>query len=132
MKSYVLDSYAVLAFLKKERNWEKVQNILFMAIEEKAILYISAVNYGEIFYTSLRTEGAVKTDSIMAAVDTLPINIISADRQMAMVAGEYKSRGGISYADCFAAALAKLNTAVVITGDKEFKEVEDDVNIFWI
>ena len=132
MKKYILDSFAVLAFLKKEKNWETVQDILFMAVDEKATLSICAVNYGEIYYTSLRTEGPTKTDSIMAAVDTLPISIMSADRELTMLAGEFKSRGGISYADCFVAALAKQQTAIVVTGDKEFKGVESEVDVLWI
>ncbi|MBI2339278.1 MAG: PIN domain-containing protein [Deltaproteobacteria bacterium] len=35
----------------------------------------------------------------------------------------------MSYADCFAAALAKMKKAELITGDKEFKEVEGDIKI---
>jgi len=38
----------------------------------------------------------------------------------------------MSYADCFAAALAKYRRVVLVTGDKEFKEVEKDVKILWL
>ena len=36
------------------------------------------------------------------------------------------------YADYFAAALAKLRKAELVTGDKEFKQVEGEVKILWI
>jgi len=38
----------------------------------------------------------------------------------------------MSYADCFAAAAALMNKATLITGDKEFGEVEGEINIEWI
>jgi predicted nucleic acid-binding protein len=43
-----------------------------------------------------------------------------------------KAHKKMSYADCFAAALAKLKKAELVTGDKEFKEVEKEVKILWI
>jgi ribonuclease VapC len=42
------------------------------------------------------------------------------------------ARGQIAYADCFAAALAKLHKAELVTGDHEFKLLEGDVRILWV
>jgi ribonuclease VapC len=36
------------------------------------------------------------------------------------------------YADCFAAALARMRRAELVTGDEDFKMVEKDVKILWI
>jgi predicted nucleic acid-binding protein len=44
----------------------------------------------------------------------------------------FKARGNISYADCFAAALAKGLGAEVLTGDKEFKVLEGEIGITWL
>jgi predicted nucleic acid-binding protein len=38
----------------------------------------------------------------------------------------------MSYADCFAAALAKERKSDLVTGDKEFKQVEGEVSIRWL
>ena len=38
----------------------------------------------------------------------------------------------MAYADCFAAALAKLRNVEVVTGDPEFKEVDGDVKVAWL
>ncbi|MBI2851007.1 MAG: hypothetical protein HYX80_08225 [Chloroflexi bacterium] len=40
----------------------------------------------------------------------------------------------IAYADCFAAALAKLKGATIVTGDPEFKHLEaaSVVSIAWL
>jgi hypothetical protein len=38
----------------------------------------------------------------------------------------------MSYARCFAAALAKLRKADLVAGKDEFKQVEEDVKALWI
>jgi len=38
----------------------------------------------------------------------------------------------VSYADCFAAALAKDRKAELVTGDREFKQVEGEGSIRWL
>jgi predicted nucleic acid-binding protein len=38
----------------------------------------------------------------------------------------------MSYADCFAAALAKSRKAELVTGDKEFKQVESEITVRWL
>ena len=48
------------------------------------------------------------------------------------IAGDLKARHRISYADCFAAALAKDRKADLVTGDKEFKKIEGDVSVHWL
>jgi len=35
-------------------------------------------------------------------------------------------------ADCFAAALAKIRKAELVTGEPEFKQVESEIKIFWL
>ena len=38
----------------------------------------------------------------------------------------------MSYADCFAAALAKEKKTELLTGDKEFKQAEGEIKIHWL
>jgi predicted nucleic acid-binding protein len=65
-------------------------------------------------------------------ISTLPIVIISADLDLAKQAAEFKASRKMSYADCFAAALAKLRNAELVTGDREFRQVENEVKIQWL
>ena len=37
-----------------------------------------------------------------------------------------------SYPDCYAAALAALRDAAVVTGDPEFKRIEAEVKVQWL
>ena len=51
---------------------------------------------------------------------------------LARQAGTFKSKNRMSFADCFAASLAKEHKADLVTGDKEFKQVEGDIRIVWL
>jgi hypothetical protein len=47
-------------------------------------------------------------------------------------AAELKAEYAISYAGCFALACAFEQSAILVTGDPEFKKVTPSVNIHWI
>lgn len=128
----ILDAYGLLVFLEKEAGFEKVRSIFVNAVEKDNNLLMSSVNYGEVYYIILRECGQEKLNEIEKIITTLPIDIINVDIQLAREAARFKATKKISYADCFAAALAKLHKGEVITGDKEFKTLEDEVKILWI
>ena len=93
---------------------------------------MSVINFGEVYYNILSEYGQEKVNEIEKIIRTLPIDIIDVDIVLAKEAARYKAFKKISYADCFAAALAKINGAELITGDKEFKDVENEIKILWI
>jgi uncharacterized protein len=132
MKHFVLDSFALLVFFEKQKDWEKVENYLLQANSKKIHLSMSLINYGEIYYITAQNEGIEKAELVIELVNRLPITIEEPDKKLTLDAALIKSRGGISYADCFAASLAKKHNAKLITGDKEFKKLEGEINIIWI
>lgn len=60
------------------------------------------------------------------------IELVDADWDIAHDAGRFKAKHRMSFADCFAAALAKQKKAHLVTGDKEFKQVEPDLSVIWL
>ena len=128
----VLDSHALMVFLEKEPGYEKMQQIFVQAAEKDTHLLMSAVNYGEIYYIVLRECGKDKSAEIEKVIEALPIKIVDVDIALAKEAGKLKAVKKMSYADCFAAALAKSHKAELITGDKEFEEVKHDIKILWL
>ena len=86
---------------------------------------------GEVFYITLREAGHERANQVAHLILTLPIQVISVDLELAKKAVEFKASKKMSYADCFAAALAKLRNVELVTGDKEFKQVEGEVKVFW-
>ena len=58
--------------------------------------------------------------------------MVDVNIELTRIAARFKAKGGISYADCFAAALAKQHKATLLTGDPEFKQLEDEISISWL
>ena len=132
MKSSVLDSYAVLAFLFQERGHEKVLALFDKASESDKTLFIAAPNWAEVRYMVERKVGLGKWNEVRHKLLGLPIEIVPADQAMAELAGEIKTSNKMSMADCFAAALAKQRKLEIYTGDPEFKSVEKEIKVVWI
>ena len=128
----VLDAHGLLVFLEKEAGYEKVEQSFVAAVEKDKYLLMSSVNFGEVYYIVLRECGHEKAHEIEKIIMTLPIEIVDVDIHLAREAARFKAAHKISYADCFAAALAKLHKGEIITGDKEFKAVENEIKIAWL
>ena len=132
MRRSVLDSYAVLAFLFKEKGYEKVVAVLEKASESDKPLLIAAPNWAEIRYQVERKAGGDAWLRTREKLLGLPIEVVSADQELAEQAGEIKAHRKMSLADCFAAALARARKADLFTGDPEFRAVEKELRIIWL
>jgi len=62
----------------------------------------------------------------------MSIEIVDADWQLTHQVAAFKVKRNISYAESFAAALAKNRKAELITGDKELHALEGEIKIAWI
>ena len=132
MKNSVLDSYAVLAFLFQEKDYEKVLDLFEKAAQADQPLLIAAPNWAEVRYIVERKVGAARWHEARHKLLGLPLEVVPADQSLAELAGEIKAAKSISLADCFAAALAKQEKADLYTGDPEFRSVEKDVKLVWL
>ncbi len=132
IKRYVLDSYAVLAYLKEEAGYDIVLNRIEEANEGKNRLFMSLVNLGEVLYIVERERGLFKALEVLALIDELPIIMESADRGLALAAAHLKAQYPIAYGDCFATALAQQKRAVLISGDPDFEKVAEVVALEWL
>lgn len=67
-------------------------------------------------------------------IAAMPIELVpvEADLHLTRQAAIYKATRRISYADAFAAALARSRKAELITGDSEFKSLENEIKIAWL
>lgn len=128
----VFDSWPLIAYLQGEAATQRVIDILKTAHAQGSSLAMSTVNAGEVWYIIALRNGAENADRAIAVIRSLGIDIVDADWTITKIAARYKTGGGISYADCFAAALAKQTNATLITGDREFKKVESEITIEWL
>ncbi|MBU2573007.1 MAG: type II toxin-antitoxin system VapC family toxin [Elusimicrobia bacterium] len=132
MSQKVLDSHALLAFFENEKGADKVAELIRQARDRDKPLLLTAVNWGEVLYMAARASGHAAAGKIEDIIDTLPIEIVPVDRAIAKLAAGFKAAKKMSYADCFAAALAKQKKADLITGDPEFKAVANEIHICWL
>lgn len=128
----VLDSFALLAFLRGEAGDDKVAAWLEKASARDAPLHMTEVNYAEVKYMVTRKDGAARWAEVARDLPTLPIEFHPGDRELADLAADLKARFSLSLADAFAAALARKLKAELVTGDPEFKAVEKEIKIGWL
>ncbi|MBI3584479.1 MAG: type II toxin-antitoxin system VapC family toxin [Nitrospinae bacterium] len=129
---FIFDSYALLKLFQKEKGYEKIAHLLEDIKKAGVTKYINAINVGEIIYSTKREFGNQKKIEVLANIERLNFIILSASNNLIFQAAEYKAQYSISYADCFVLASAIEYKAIVVTGDPEFKKVEQLVEIFWI
>jgi predicted nucleic acid-binding protein len=133
MPGSVLDSFALIAYLRDESGADKVEDLLHKAAARHEPLHMTEVNYAEVQYIIIRKNGLAGWETAAASLVSLPINFHAVTRELADIAARLKASHPISLADAFAAALAKTQNAELVTGDREFKVVEKELKkIRWL
>jgi ribonuclease VapC len=127
----ILDTYALIAFFEDEPGADFVRELLLEAESEGLKLAMSVVNLGEVWSSVARSVSVKQADAIIQEIQGMSIEIVDANWELTYQAAVYKSKGGLSYADCFTAALGKLREAEVITGDPEFQRLKGEIVTTW-
>lgn len=131
-KKRLLDSFAVLAYLKRENNYEKVLKVLSSTSATPRVI-MNEINVGECYYIIARQRGREEADYFLNTVlPNLPVKVISNSLKNIIEASRVKAEYPLSYADCFAVATAVRERSVIITGDPEFRKVSGLVEIDWL
>lgn len=132
MRPLVFDTSALLALLFGEPGAETVEALMHRASEKDQPMLMSAVNWAEACY---RVEGKRGTEALAQAKEfatNAAVIVVPADRELAEAAAAYKAADQLGLADAFAAALAKIRKADLVTADREFKSVESEIKIIWL
>jgi ribonuclease VapC len=122
---FVLDSWAVLAWLGAERPAVGVVRGLLEKAEAGDIdVSMSIMNAGEVYYLVGRRAGPEVASKVKAQLAAGPVRLVSVDDELVWAAAELKATYTLAYADAFAAALARRSSALLVTGDPEFKPLQ--------
>ena len=136
MATMVLDAHALMVLFNDEPGAEEVEKILLKAEKGNPRLLMSVVNWGEIYYSIMRGASQEIADSKSHEIAGMPLELVpvdASDLELVREAAIFKATKKMSYADCFAAALAKTRNAELVTGDPEFKLVENELKkIRWL
>jgi predicted nucleic acid-binding protein len=129
---FVLDTFALLAYLQDKTGAARVQILLENAAKEKCHLCLSIINLGELLYIIERREGIAKTQDVLGLIRQLPLEILPADEETVFAAAHIKASHALSYADAFAVACAIQENATVLTSDPEFESVVSLIPVEWL
>ena len=129
-KTYLLDSWAVLAYLKKESPADtRILDLLTKARQGTAKLLLSMINLGEVFYNVGRVRGEDFAESVLDEIRLLPIELLPVEEETVFAAARWKMKYPLSYADAFAATSAEQHKATLLTGDPELLALNDKLEI---
>jgi ribonuclease VapC len=135
MVTMVLDAHALMVLFNDEPGAEEIEKILIKAESGSPQLLMSVVNWGEVYYSILRGASQEMAEAKAHEIAGMQIELVPVDAddlELVRQAAAFKATKKMSYADCFAAALAKIKNAELITGDREFKQLVRDVKIHWL
>jgi ribonuclease VapC len=129
---FILDSYALLAYLGGEVGEGRVKEILHDVSLGEIRVLMSLINLGEVVYITERERGMAKAQEVLALVKQLPIKVLPVNWQTVLAAAHIKAKYPVAYADAFAIAAAQEVEGTLITGDPEFKALQEIIRIEWI
>ncbi|CAI8960908.1 type II toxin-antitoxin system VapC family toxin [Methylocaldum szegediense] len=119
--TYVLDACALLRLAQDEPGAERVADILSEAQSGSHRVLLHQINLGEAVYRIAKQFSWSVAERKYGEIALLPIEIIPFDDDLFWKAVKLKATYPISYADCFAAALALREKAVLLSSDPEFE-----------
>lgn len=124
-RRYVLDACVLLRLAQNEPGAEKVARVLTEAKTGKLRLLMHVINLGEVVYSIGKRFGWEVALRKRAEIGLLPIAVAAFSEEVFWHAVKIKSHYSMSYADCFAAALAFKEGATLMTSDPEFEVLGD-------
>jgi PIN domain nuclease of toxin-antitoxin system len=123
MSQVVLDASALIALIAEEDGAKAVETVLSDACA-------SVINLGEVAQWLIRAGGTA--DEARAVIDALEIEAVQVNWPQALMAASLRARArakGLSQADCLCLALAMERNALVLTADRAWSAMADDVDV---
>jgi predicted nucleic acid-binding protein len=127
---YVLDAWALLAMLQgKEPAASRVRELLRAGERQEAALLLSIINLGEVYYRTGRRIHRAAAANTLEEIRRLSLTVVPVSDDLVLAAADFKVEYAISYADAFAAALADRVGATLVSGDRDFDQLEGRIEI---
>jgi predicted nucleic acid-binding protein len=131
VRPVVLDASALMTFYEDRPGAGKVEDLIREALEGNRRLFMSVVNWGEVFYSVWRANGKEAAQKVAAEIVQLPIEVVDATLELTHLAAQIRAQYRLPYADCFAASLAQQRRADLATADRDFARIEKQLKILW-
>jgi predicted nucleic acid-binding protein len=129
MKRIVLDASALISFFEDRSGGEVVEKLVAESVAGKTELFMSVVNWGEVYYSAWRARGQDAAQQMAAEISQFPIQVMNADLELTKSAAALRAKYNLPYANCFAAALSRIWKAELVTSDRDFAMVHSEIKI---
>jgi uncharacterized protein len=126
-QTYILDACTLLRLAQDEPGADRVAEILADSANGKVRVLLHQINLGEVVYRIGKQFGWKVAERKRGEISLLPIEIIDFTEELFWQTVKLKATYPMSYADCFAAALAIKEQAILLTSDPEFEVLGADV-----
>ena len=117
MSVFFYDSYAVIEYLN--------DNPLFRSYFEEHTGILTLLNLLEIYYSVLQETGEEKAKEVLEILQPLTVHPSKESIQKAMKFRLHNKKHDLSSADCLGYQIAADRGIKFLTGDKEFKNIEN-------
>lgn len=131
----VLDTWALLAFLQgRGRAATEVEKIIAGGLRAKSRrIFLQSVNLTEACATIEKTAGWPVAAEAAELIDQLPIEIVGTEnRELCRQAASHIATYRLTLGAGFAAALAYVKKAQLVTGDPQFLDLRHDMTLHWL
>lgn len=119
----LVDSWAWIEYFKGSDLAAQAKEI----IESSQKILLSTINASEIYHFLLKNKAAEAEELIKFALDSS--FVIPIDSSIALKAARIKHDRKIGLADCIVLATAEENNAEILTGDDDFKDMNNVIYI---
>ena len=120
-----------MEWINKSRAGGLVDALFTDAEAGRVRLWMSAINVGEVYYFLRKHVDHALADFWREISPAAPVTIDVPTLEDIWQAAQIKGDHPVSYADAFAAALARKHRCPVVTGDPEFRSIRG-LSIDWI
>ena len=124
MRSYLLDTSALLALRDDEQGAQAVADLLQQAGDAKLKCYACFMSLMEVLYRIWKDEGEQAGYLAYEMVQSLPVIWIHEDKHLLELSARIKANNRLSIADAWIAASAILQDATLVHKDPEFKVLD--------
>jgi len=121
MQRIVLDTSALLTFLRNGTGAAKIEQALLRALAKQESILISATTWGELKATLAGQHGEAVASQKTNQLQQITISIQPVDERIADGAATLACRYGVSFIDCIAVSLAAAKRATLLTSQQSLK-----------
>lgn len=122
---YVLDTSAVVAFLADEPGAQDVGKY-------RLVSGIPFIALTELYYLVSSRKGKEEADHIYGLVKSWALPILMPDEKIILAAGRLKFQYRLGIADSYIAAFAWASKKHLLSKDKDFSVLQDEIKIHWV